>query len=151
MYISIQIRLRRECYKAKVGMRERNMLSYEGYLVWIENEKVSRWMNNHCDVIRGMEECFGLSDLITVYYGWNWSSQWKVNLIVHELVWENMRKDVWSHPVDELVPKKRGRTLAFGLPIHLFGLITIWLVPWCVHIFRSWSFIHACLCLVLLS
>lgn len=40
------------------------MLSYEGYPVWIENEEVFRRMNNHCDVIRGMEECFGLSDLI---------------------------------------------------------------------------------------
>lgn len=58
------------------------MLSYEGYPVWIENEEVFRRMNNHCDVIRGMEECFGLSDLITVYYGWNWSSQGKVNLIL---------------------------------------------------------------------
>lgn len=29
------------------------------------------------------------------------------------------------HRVDELVPKKRGCTLAFGLPIYLFGLITI--------------------------
>lgn len=36
-----------------------------------------------------------------------------------------MRKDARSHRVDELVPKKRGCTLAFGLPIHLFGLITI--------------------------
>lgn len=29
------------------------------------------------------------------------------------------------HRVDELVPKKRGCTLAFGLPIYLFGLITV--------------------------
>ena len=36
-----------------------------------------------------------------------------------------MRKGTRSHRVDELVPKKRGFTLAFGLPIHLFGLITI--------------------------
>lgn len=125
-------------------MRERNMLSYEGYLVWIENEKVIRWMSNHFDVIRGMEEWFGLSDLIAVYYGWNCSSQWKVNLIVHELVWENMRKGTRSHRVDELVPKKRGFTLAFGLPIHLFGLITIWLVPWCAYF--SVLNIYSCLC-----